>query len=56
MKVKICQKALQKKMVLEEEGGNLVKVVVGILEKGKKQQIKYSKIAHAVTASIALLD
>ena len=36
--------------------GQSGKVVVGILEKGKKQQIKYSKIAHAVTASIALLD
>ena len=33
----ICQKVFQRKMVLEEEKGNLVKVAVGILGNEKEQ-------------------
>ena len=37
LKVNMCQKVFQRKMVLEEEEGNLVKVAVGILESEKEQ-------------------
>jgi hypothetical protein len=33
----MCQKVFQRKMVLEEEEGNLVEVAVGILESEKEQ-------------------
>ncbi len=33
----MCQKVFQRKMVLEEEEDNLVKVAVGILESEKEQ-------------------
>ena len=36
----LCQKVFQRRMVLEEEGGNLVKVSVGILEREKVQKDK----------------
>ena len=37
LKVNKCQKVFQRKMVLEEEEGNLVEVAVGILESEKEQ-------------------
>ena len=37
LKVNMCQKVFQRKMVLEEEEGNLVEVAVGILESEKEQ-------------------
>jgi len=40
LEVQTCQKVFQKKMVLEEEEGNLEKVVVEILERGKEQTDK----------------
>jgi len=35
--VEMCQKVFRRRMVLEEEKGNLVKVAVGILEREKVQ-------------------
>ena len=37
LEVNMCQKVFQRKMVLEEEEGNLVEVAVGILESEKEQ-------------------
>ena len=37
LKVNMCQKVFQRKMVLEEEEGNPVEVAVGILESEKVQ-------------------
>lgn len=46
LKVIMCQKEFQRKMVLEGEEGNLVQVAVEILERGKEQTKKHYKLTH----------
>jgi hypothetical protein len=44
--VRICQKVFQRRMVLEEEEANLVKVVVGLLEREKVQISRVLKLKN----------
>ena len=56
LKVNMCQKVFQRKMVLEEEEGNLVEVAVGILEREKEQIAKGWFIITYTLSVRALID
>jgi len=50
----MCQKAFQRKTVLEEEEANLVEVAVGILESEKEQidEITLGKLVDRITGAL----